>query len=219
MQSKGAGEPAAARARATAAAADDARLDEGLMAAIRRGDASALAGLYDRHSRLVFALCARMLRDATEAEEVLQEVFWEVWRKADRYEAARGAPRAYLLKLARSRTLDRIRRRRRRDDLSARAGLEQGWLPGPGGGGVAPHAGPEGDAFAAEQRTAIGHALRTLPAEQRRAVMLSFFDGMSHREIAAALDAPLGTIKTRIRKGLLRLRDYLLSEYEEEIEP
>ena len=212
MQSKGAREPAAARERATAVAADDARL----MGAIRRGDASALEGLYDRYARLVFALCVRMLRDATEAEEVLQEVFWEVWRRADRYEAARGAPRAYLLKVTRSRALDRLRRDRRRADLKLRAGLAPGWLPGPGATGD-PAA--EGDAIAAEQRVAIGRALRTLPVEQRRAVMLSFFDGMSHREIAAAIDAPLGTVKTRIRKGLLRLRDYLLSEYQDEIEP
>ena len=208
MQSKGAREPAA---RAAAVAADDARL----MGAIRRGDSSALEGLYDRYARLVFALCVRMLRDAMEAEEVLQEVFWELWRRADRYDAARGAPRAYLLKLARSRALDRLRRHRRREELTLRAGLELGWLPNPGTGDCA----AEGDAIAGEQRVAIGRALRTLPAEQRRAVMLSFFDGMSHREIAAALDAPLGTVKTRIRKGLLRLRDYLLSEYEEEIQP
>ena len=211
MQSKGAREPAAAGTRAAAGAADDARL----MGAIRRGDSSALEGLYDRYARLVFALCARMLRNATEAEEVLQEVFWEVWRRADRYEEARGAPRAYLLKLARSRALDRLRRDRRREDLKLRAGLDPGWLPS--AGSCDPSA--ERDAIAAEQRVAIGRALRTLPAVQRRAVMLSFFDGMTHREIAEALDAPLGTIKTRIRKGLLRLRDYLLSEYEEEIEP
>ena len=208
MQSKGAREPAA---RAAAVAADDARL----MGAIRRGDSSALEGLYDRYARLVFALCVRMLRDASEAEEVLQEAFWEVWRRADRYEAARGAPRTYLLRIARSRALDRLRRDRRREDLKLRAGLEPGWLPSP----EIDDRAAEGDAIAAEQRVAIGRALRTLPAEQRRAVMLSFFDGMTHREIAAALDVPLGTVKTRIRKGMLRLRDHLLSEYEEEIEP
>jgi RNA polymerase sigma-70 factor (ECF subfamily) len=194
------------------AIADDVRL----MGGIRRGDPGALEALYDRHSRLVYALCVRMLRDPAEAEEVMQEVFWEVWRRADRYEASRGAPMPYLLNLTRSRALDRLRRDRRREDLRLRAGLEPGGLPG----FAAVEARAEDDAIGSEQRRAIGRALRGLPPPQRRAVMLAFFDGLTHREIAAALDAPLGTIKTRIRKGLLRLRDSLLSEYDkEEIEP
>ena len=216
MQAKGAREPGADRRDESR----DLSLDVSLMGGIRGGDAHALEVFYDRHARLVFALCVRMLRDASEAEEVTQEVFWEIWRRGDRYEAARGAPRAYVLKLARSRTLDRLRRSRRRQDLQLRAGLEPGWLPV--SASVAPQA--EDRVIEAEQRVAIGHALRSLPAAQRRAVMLAFFDGLTHSEIAKALDTPLGTVKTRIRKGLLRLRDCLLSEYEpaereEEIEP
>lgn len=210
MRSKGAREPVAASTAPSVAG------DVRLMGGIRRGDSGALEAFYDRHAKRVFAVCVRMLRDPTEAEEVTQEVFWEVWRRSDRYEAARGAPLSYLLKLARSRALDHLRRDRRRAGLKLRAVLEPGSLLN---NAVAdPKA--EGDAICAEQRRAIGRALGSLPAPQRRAVMLAFFDGLTHREIAAALDAPLGTIKTRIRKGLLRLRDCLLSEYEEEeIEP
>lgn len=212
MQSKGARGPAMAPPESARAIADEVRL----MGGIRRGDSLALEALYDRHARRVYALCVRMLRDPAEAEEVTQEVFWEIWRRADRYEASRGAPLSYLLNLARSRTLDRLRRDRRREDLRLRAGLEPGWLPNHAASG--PRA--EDDAIGAEQRLAIGRALRSLPAAQRRAVMLAFFDGLTHREIASALDAPLGTVKTRIRKGLLRLRNSLLSQYrKEEIEP
>jgi RNA polymerase sigma-70 factor (ECF subfamily) len=212
MRSKGARGPATAAASAAHAVADDVRL----MGGIRLGDSLALEALYDRHSRLVFALCVRMLRDSAEAEEVTQEVFWEVWRRSDRYEAGRGAPLSYLLNLTRSRALDRLRRDRRREDLRLRASLEPGWLPN----SAVEEPRAEEDAIGSEQRRAIGHALRSLPASERRAVMLAFFDGLTHREIAAALGAPLGTIKTRIRKGLLRLRDSLLSEYDkEEIEP
>ena len=210
MRFEGAREPAATSA--ARAVVDDVRL----MGGIRRGDSRALEAFYDLYAKRVFALCVRMLRDPTEAEEVTQEVFWEVWRRSDRYEAARGAPLSYLLKLARSRALDHLRRDRRREDLKLRADLEPGSLLN--NAVVDPKA--EGDAICAEQRRAIGLALGSLPAAQRRAVMLAFFDGLTHSEIAAALDAPLGTIKTRIRKGLLRLRDCLLSEYEEEeIEP
>lgn len=205
MRLKGAHEPAAPAASAVAG-------DVRLMGGIRRGDSRALEAFYDLYSKRVFALCVRMLRDSTEAEEVTQEVFWEVWRRSDRYEAARGAPLSYLLKLAHSRALDRLRRDRRRQDLKLRAGLEAGsHVSSP-----VVDAKAEGDAICAEQRLAIGRALGSLPDAQRRAVMLAFFDGLTHSEIAAALDAPLGTIKTRIRKGLLRLRDCLLSEYEEE---
>ncbi len=212
MRSKGALGAAAVGASAARAVVDDVRL----MSGIRRGDSRALEAFYDLYAKRVFALCVRMLRDPTEAEELMQEVFWEVWRRSDRYEAARGAPLSYLLKLARSRALDRLRRDRRREDLRLRADLEPGSLLN--SAVVDPKA--EGDAICAEQRRAIGLALGSLPAAQRRAVMLAFFDGLTHREIATALDVPLGTIKTRIRKGLLRLRDCLLSEYEEEeIEP
>ncbi len=189
---------------------EDLRLMEG----IKRGDSESLALLYDRHSSVIFALCIRMLRDSAEAEDTVQEVFWEVWRRADRYDRARGTPRVYLMNLGRSRALDRLRRNRRREDLARRAELELGVLARVGerdGDRVS-----FGSVLQAQQRSAVCRALEVLPAPQRRAVMLSFFDGMTHREIAAALNTPVGTIKTRIRGGLLRLRDHLLAAHDEE---
>jgi RNA polymerase sigma-70 factor (ECF subfamily) len=189
---------------------EDLRLMEG----VKRGDSESLARLYDRHVSVVFALCVRVLRDSTEAEDTVQDVFWEIWRRADRYEPARGAPRAYLMNLARSRALDRVRRKRRREDLARRAELELGMVSGSGESPAEPVSFQS--ALEAQQRSSVCRALDLLPTAQRRAVMLSFFDGMTHREIAAALDTPIGTIKTRIRQGLLRLRDHLLAAGDEE---
>jgi RNA polymerase sigma-70 factor (ECF subfamily) len=187
-----------------------------LMQGVKRGEPESLARLYDRHVSVVFALCVRVLRDSAEAEDTVQDVFWELWRRADRYEPARGTPRVYLMNLARSRALDRIRRKRRREDLARRAELELGLASGAGESDAEPLSFQS--AVEAQQRSSVCRALDLLPAPQRRAVMLSFFDGMTHREIAAALDTPVGTIKTRIRQGLLRLRDHLLAARDEESE-
>lgn len=200
---------------ATSDLADDIRL----MSSIARRESGALADLYRRHKAVVFALCMRMLRNSAEAEEVLQDIFWEAWQRGDRYDPTRGSPRAYLLQLTRSRVLDRLRRTRRREDLSLCASLERGWIQADGSVDTESDAAPFRDAFASEQRSAILRALRSLPTIQRRAVMLAFFDGLTHQEIAAVLDAPLGTVKTRIRKGLLLLRDQLVAQYDEEIMP
>jgi RNA polymerase sigma-70 factor (ECF subfamily) len=191
---------------------EDLRLMEG----VKRRDAESLARLYDRHVPVVFALCLRVLRDSAEAEDTVQDVFWEIWRRADRYEPARGTPRVYLMNLARSRSLDRVRRKRRREDLARRAELELGIASGGEEGFAEPTSFQS--TLEAQQRSSVCRALDLLPTPQRRALMLSFFDGMTHREIAAALDTPVGTVKTRIRQGLLRLRDHLLAARDEERE-
>lgn len=187
------------RPRVTASArhTDDAEL----MARIEAGDPDAVELLYERHASAVLALCLRILRDRAEAEDVLEEVFWELWQRRDRYDRERASPFSYLMTLSRSRALDRLRFRRRRQGI---------WHdlpePEPASPGAA---GPFEDALLAEQRKAIQRALEELPEASRRALELSFFEGLSHREIADRLGDPLGTVKTRIRQGLLALRKVL----------
>jgi RNA polymerase sigma-70 factor (ECF subfamily) len=179
----------------------DVRDDAAVMERIAGGDPQALEQLYHRYGGAVLALCLRILRDRAEAEDVLEEVFWELWQRRGRYDRERAAPFSYLMTLARSRALDRLRFRRRREGVWQ--GLPDGELPA----GVA--ASPYEDALLAEQRAAIERALDELPEASRRAVELSFFEGLSHREIADRLGDPLGTVKTRIRQGLLALRKVL----------
>jgi RNA polymerase sigma-70 factor (ECF subfamily) len=192
-------DPAAPAARR---AAHDAELARALVAR----EPAALAALYDRYSSALFGLCRRILGDHAEAEEVLADVFWELWQRPERYDAARGTLWAFLLVLARSRAIDR-RRVRRAGGADDAVRLDDA---APGRGPVAdPASSPFAHALLAEQRARIERALAGLAAEQRRAIELSFYDGLSHGEISAALGQPLGTVKGRIRQGLLRLRDAL----------
>jgi RNA polymerase sigma-70 factor (ECF subfamily) len=183
------------------------RDDLTLMELLARRDASALDALYLRHSSLVFALCLRILRSHAEAEEVLQEVFWELWRSSGRYAAERGSARVYLVQLARSRSLDRLRLRRRREALLADAGGPAAVASELGGEARTPNA--LAAALSGEENRQVQAALCELSDSERQAVTLSFFDGLSHAEIAAHLGEPLGTVKTRIRRALLRLRAVL----------
>src|SRR5262245_61776680 len=177
------------------------------MELLARRDAAALDALYLRHSSLVFALCLRILRSHAEAEEVLQEVFWELWRSSGRYAAERGSARVYLVQLARSRSLDRLRLRRRREARLADAGGPAAVASELGGDGREPNA--LAVALSGEENRQVQAALCELSESERQAVTLSFFDGLSHAEIAAQLGEPLGTVKTRIRRALLRLRGVL----------
>ncbi len=177
------------------------------MKAVAEGDPEALADLHGRHGAAVFALCIRMLHDAEEAEEVLEDVFWHLWRHAGRYDRARGSVIAYLVTLARSRAIDRLRARERRTRLRseiADATLDEGSA---GASALGPT--PLRDALSRERRARVRLALAELSAVQREAVELAFLEGLSHLEISQRLGEPLGTIKTRIRSGLLRLRDSL----------
>jgi len=181
--------------------------DEALVKGVAEGDPGALAALHDRHGAAVFALCLRMLRSAEEAEEVLEDVFWHLWRHAGRYDPARGSVIVYLVTLARSRSLDRLRARERRVRLRSQLGdaaLSESSVGAPGRGFS-----PFRDALANEYRARVRRALAELPGEQREAVELAFLEGLTHLEIAARLGQPLGTVKTRIRSALLRLRGSL----------
>ncbi len=179
-------------------------IDLDLLREIGAGSGTALGRLYDRHASLVLGLLCRMLSDRNEAEEVLQEVFLQVWRDARRYDPQRSSPRGWLLLIARSRALDRYRgttARRRREDEAAR-------------GTVTRAAAPLGTRRLehGESRRRIGSALDRLPPEQRRVLELAFWEGLTQTQIAEALGAPLGTIKSRVLLAMKKLRTMLGEE-------
>jgi RNA polymerase sigma-70 factor (ECF subfamily) len=186
----------------TAALSRDLRL----MEAIKAGEPAGLEALYERYGRAVTSVCRRIVGDAREAEEAALDAFVQLWEHGDRYDPGRASPLSYLMTLARSRALDRARAQGRRrsvisdEDAALLATLERG--------DGAP-ASPLGALLSAEHRGAIERALAGLPPEQRESVALAFFEGLSHREVAERVGAPLGTVKTRIRQGLIRLRDAL----------
>jgi RNA polymerase sigma-70 factor (ECF subfamily) len=180
--------------------ADSATSDRYIVERMSRGDGDALASLYDRHARMVYALALRMLGDPSDAEDVAQEVFVQAWRSASSYDAGRGAVAAWLVVMARSRALDRLRRRRGTTDSSGPETLDR--LPA----AALPQ---DVRVDLADTATRIRAALRGLPFLQRTAIELAFFDGLSHAEVAERLEQPLGTVKTRIRLGLSKLREAL----------
>jgi RNA polymerase sigma-70 factor, ECF subfamily len=167
------------------------------------GDEAALAALYDRHSRAVYSLALRVLADQADAEDVLQDVFAQAWRQAGRYDSRRGPVAAWLLNMARTRAIDRLRARRARPD-SHTAASDGAHVE------LSIPAVDPGDALAAARDAArVRAALEELPVLQRLAIELAYFEGLTQSEIAARLEQPLGTVKTRIRLGLLKLRDVL----------
>jgi RNA polymerase sigma-70 factor (ECF subfamily) len=173
--------------------------DTDLLHAIARGDESSLAALYDRYSAILLGLVLRILHDRPEAEDVLQEVFLQVWRRAPDFDEARGRGFTWLVTLARSRAIDRLRSIDARTRAATAAGRE-----------VREEAfDATDDVLHSEQRTVVQAALARLPEEQRRALCLAYYDGLTQSEIAARLNQPLGTIKTRMRSGLIKLRELL----------
>lgn len=167
---------------------------------IAAGSHAALADLYDATNRMVFGMALRVLGDRDLAEDVVVDVYSQVWRRADTYDRRRGAPAAWLLMVARTRAID-VRRSCGREpggaSLDALTGVE------------ADTAGPEELAALGERRRWVRGALQDLTPEQREVIDLAFFGGLSHSEIAAHLGQPLGTVKTRIRLAMSRLRDGL----------
>jgi RNA polymerase sigma-70 factor (ECF subfamily) len=171
-------------------------IDRALIARIERRDADALASLYDRHGSRLNGLAYRILGDTGEAEEVIQEVFLYVWKAAATFDGGRGSVIAWLIVATRSRAIDRLRARRG----SFRASLDQ-----------APEAvSPEdleADSAGREWESLCRSAIKELPDDQRRALELAYFEGLTHQEIAQKTETPLGTVKTRIRLGLMKLRE------------
>ena len=175
--------------------------DATLVQRLLQCDVSAFEQLYDRHSRIVYALVLRILQQASTAEEVVQDVFLQLWRNASQYQTARGAFVPWLLTLARNRALDHLRlkseRQRRREDQTEE-------LP-------SISAVPEYEKALDEKRRAerVRSLMGALTPQQKKAIEMAYFEGLSHSEIAAALKEPLGTVKSWIRNGLLRLKEGL----------
>lgn len=176
--------------------------DAVLLGRVARGDPAAFATLFDRHSSAVLGLLVRMLGRRPEAEELLQDVFLQAWREADRYRPEAASPRGWLLMMARSRALDRIRSRAARERREAAVERDR-----PAAAAVEP-AGPE-RLERRERRGRVAAALDALPPEQRQAIEHAFFGGLTHREVAERLREPLGTVKSRILLGMKKMREAL----------
>ena len=180
------------------------------MAALRTGDVEAFLQLYRQYGEHVLAVCLRILHDRHVAEDVLSEIFWEIWRHPERYDSSRSTPQTYLLMVARSRAIDRLRElsRRARVIVGARATQLTD-------GKITLSDLPEASANRQEEKQLVRAAVDGLDAHQRQVLELAFFQGLSHQQIAEHLNHPLGTVKSRIRQALIHLRTKLSSAFPE----
>ena len=170
------------------------------------GDERALGELYDRHGSTVYALARAIVGERADTEEVVADAFDQAWRTAGQFDPARGSVTAWLATITRTRALDLVRARGRRSKILARAAQESD------AGVAAPLAAsdaPDRDVERQEARQLVKQSLGKLPEPQRRVIELAYFGGLSHSEIAAELKEPLGTVKTRLRAGMEKLRDAL----------
>jgi RNA polymerase sigma-70 factor (ECF subfamily) len=172
-----------------------------LIRKVAEGDQSALTTLYDSTSRLVFGLILRIVIDRATAEEVLLDVYTQVWRQAISYDTSRGAPLAWMMTIARSRAIDRLRSGKH--EAHSKESIDSI------GEATANTISPEEATVNSERQRIVRSALETLSAEQREVIELAYFSGLSHSEIALRLGQPLGTVKTRTRLGMIKLRDLL----------
>ena len=166
--------------------------DLALVMAIRAGEEGAMATLYDRYSSIVYSVALRVLQDTGAAEDVLQDIFLQLWRKPGAFDASRGNMGAWLAVIARNRAIDALRRRRPENDIED----------------VVVSVEPDlaSDAERSRAMEKVRGALQAMPAAQRSALEMAYFEGLTHTEIAEKTGEPLGTVKTRIRSGLLSLR-------------
>lgn len=174
--------------------------DHAIMVRLAQGDAPALAVLYDRYSPLVYAVLLRVLRNRAEADDLLIDVFHEMWQRAGRFDPTRSSVTSYLAMLARSRAVDRLRANRARPTVPLDPAFDSPQET---------MRNPLRLARQDEEANLVRQAMTALSADQREAIECAFFDGLSHTEIADKLGKPLGSIKTHIRQGLIRLRDSL----------
>lgn len=176
--------------------------DAELMEDVAQGDVSAFAAFYDRHAPVLFSVALRILDDPHEAEDILQEAAVHLWERAPQYDAAFGKPLSWAIRLTRNQAIDRLRLRLRKSHLHDAAAIEAGFT-----GETEPAAPPE--AVTSETAVFVKSALKTLPTDQRQAIELAFFSGLTQTQIATRFAAPLGTVKARIRRGMLALRHIL----------
>jgi RNA polymerase sigma-70 factor (ECF subfamily) len=171
-----------------------------LLAECAGGDRASLAELYRVSGPTLFAISVRILRRRDIAEEVLQDAFVSIWRNAGSYDLRQGPPMTWMVSIVRNRSIDRLRRVQREVPLEDQAGLE---------GPEDPHPNPFEHAVQNAQARALALCLDELEAEQRRCILMAYYEGASHADLARRLPAPIGTIKSRIRRGLMRLRQCL----------
>jgi RNA polymerase sigma-70 factor (ECF subfamily) len=175
-----------------------------LLRRVAAGDLQAMSDFYDQTVQPLYSVAVRILGDAGEAEEVIQDVFVQVWEKAATFDPLIGSAFHWTLSITRHRSIDRLRSRQRRARLVDRlmeTGAAETALPST----------PDREALGGEEAATVRTALGRLPEDQRQAIEMAFFGGLTHLEIAEALHEPLGTIKARIRRGLFRLRESLQS--------
>ena len=180
----------------------DRQIDAQLLGRIASGDEAAFGALYDRFSPGLYSFVLRMTHDEAEAQDVLQEGFAHIWRRASTYDPVRSSPFTWAVMILRNKAIDRMRVRQRQERTLEKATVEFSHFP-------------EADESAAgeperrDQGMLVRSALTQIPTDQKQAVEMAFFSGLTHEEIAERLGTPLGTIKARIRRGLLKLRDFL----------
>lgn len=179
--------------------------DAALLERVARGDRAAFGALYDRYSRPLFSIALRVLNDAREAEDIVHDVFVALWNKAGEFAAERGTAFGWCVTLTRNRAIDRVRARKRRGELLTQSapsdlGYEENQADNADSGDML---------WQKEKAAVVRQALEELPSEQRSALQLAYFGGLTQQEIAERLHEPLGTVKARIRRGLLRLRELL----------
>ena len=177
---------------------DATAIDLALLTRMVARDSTAVSELYDRHGRLLYGLIARILGQRGDAEEVLQEVFLAVWNRSDQYDPALGSPIAWLVRIARNRAVDRLRANMVRVKAVETISSDPPSVES-----------PEARAVTSEQHRVVSRALNGLPVEQRVLIEEAYFLGLTQSELAARHDLPLGTVKTRIRSGMLALRQLL----------
>lgn len=176
--------------------------DARLVQRMAQGDKQAFALVYDRFSRPLYSTAIRVLNDPAEAEDIVHDVFITLWEKAATFESARGTAFGWAVTLVRNRAIDRLRMRRRHGEILADSQPQELGYDSPGGGA-------DESAASGDQAQAVRAAVAGLPVEQKRALELAFFGGLTQQQIAAKLQEPLGTIKARIRRALGKLKDSL----------
>lgn len=188
--------------------------DTALVGQVAEGDEDALGQLYDRFGQAVYSLCLRIVRDGATAEELTQEVFVRLWRSAASFEPTRGRVSTWLLRIAHNLALNEVRRRQSRPVVAPDVDWE---LESASLADTSTEGDPSIAVWMRERAETVRHALAQLPTPQRQAIELAFFGGLSQAEVAAALGDPLGTVKSRIRVGMQRLRELLVAAGVDEV--
>jgi len=178
--------------------------DVDLITMISQGDSTALDQLYERYHRLIFSIAINSIGDHALAEEITLDIFTRVWQKANQYRPEKAQVSTWLVSMTRNRCIDMLRRQRARREHQRVDWAEVQSVPG--------KANPEASAALRMQKQRVREAVHQLPSDQREALALAFFKGYTHREVAEQLELPLGTVKTRIRLAMKKLRDALSEE-------